>query len=148
HGVVFGGFSADALRDRINDAQASVLITADGGWRRGQIVPLKVNADAALAETPTIKHAVVVRRTEQAVDMKAGRDRWWHELMASAADQCDAEPLDAEHPLFILYTSGTTGKPKGVVHSTGGYLVQTYFSSKLVFDLKDSDVYWCTADIG
>ena len=148
HSVVFGGFSAEALRDRMNDARATVVITADGGYRRGAVVPLKANVDAALAETPTVKDVVVVRRTGEPVPMQAGRDHWWHELVGAASAVCPAEPLDSEHPLFILYTSGTTGKPKGVVHTTGGYLLHATMSARWVFDLKESDTYWCTADIG
>ncbi len=148
HSVVFGGFSADALRDRLNDAQAKLLVTADGGYRRGGIVPLKASADDALRDAPSVENVVVVRRTGETVSMKGGRDRWWHELMEDADPECAAEALDAEHPLFILYTSGTTGKPKGVVHTTGGYMVHTYITSKWIFDLKDEDTFWCTADIG
>ncbi len=148
HSVVFGGFSAEALRDRLNDAQVKVVVTADGGYRRGAIVPLKVNVDEALAQAPSVERVVVVSRTGQTVAMRDGRDRWWNELMAQASDQSDCVPLDAEHPLFILYTSGTTGKPKGVVHTTGGYMVHTYITSKWVFDLQDEDTYFCTADIG
>ncbi len=148
HSVVFGGFSAEALRDRLNDAQVKVVVTADGGYRRGAIVPLKVNVDDALAQAPSVERVVVVSRTGQTVAMRDGRDRWWNELMAQASDQSDCVPLDAEHPLFILYTSGTTGKPKGVVHTTGGYMVHTYITSKWVFDLQDEDTYFCTADIG
>jgi acetyl-CoA synthetase len=148
HTVVFGGFSAESLRDRINDAGAKILITADGGYRRGSIVPLKSNADDALAGTPSIEHVVVLRRTGQTVSVKTGRDLWWSELMARAAKDCPPEAMDAEDPLFILYTSGTTGKPKGILHTTGGYLTQAYATTKWVFDLKDSDVFWCTADVG
>jgi len=147
HTVVFGGFSAESLRDRINDAGAKVLITADGGYRRGAIVPLKQNADDAVAGTPTIEHVVVLRRTGQTVSFKTGRDLWWTELMARAPQECAPEAMDAEDPLFILYTSGTTGKPKGILHTTGGYLTQVYATTKWVFDLTDSDVFWCTADV-
>ena len=148
HTVVFGGFSAESLRDRINDAGAKILITADGGYRRGAIVPLKQNADDAIAGTPGIEHVIVLRRTGQTVTFKIGRDLWWSELMARAPRDCPPEAMDAEDPLFILYTSGTTGKPKGILHTTGGYLTQVYATTKWVFDLKDSDVFWCTADVG
>ena len=150
HSVVFGGFSAESLRDRINDAQARLLVTSDGGFRRGAALPLKQVSDEALADTPSIEHVVVVRRGHKDIPiaMKDGRDHWYHELMEHAPYGCPAEPMDAEDMLYILYTSGTTGKPKGIVHTTGGYLVGTYATTKWVFDLKDSDVYWCTADIG
>src|SRR2546426_1711645 len=148
HNVVFGGFSAEALRDRINDSTSRVLITADGAYRRGAIVPLKKNADDALADTPSIERVIVCKRTGEPINMVKPRDLWWHEQMARMSGECPAEPLDAEHPLFMLYTSGTTGKPKGVVHTTGGYMTQTYITTKWVFDLKDEDTYWCTADIG
>ncbi|MFN8062247.1 MAG: acetate--CoA ligase [Vicinamibacterales bacterium] len=151
HSVVFGGFSAESLRDRINDAQAKLLITADGGYRRGQVVPLKKIADEALTDTPSIEHVVVVRREAHAefnVHMKEGRDHWYHNAIQEVPSACEPEAMDAEDMLYILYTSGTTGKPKGIVHTTGGYLVGTYATSKWVFDLKDDDVYWCTADIG
>jgi acetyl-CoA synthetase len=148
HTVIFGGFSAESLRDRINDAGAKVLVTADGGYRRGAIVPLKQNADDALTATPTIERVVVLRRTGQTVTFRTGRDLWWSELMARAAHDCPPEAMDAEDPLYILYTSGTTGKPKGILHTTGGYLTHVYATTKWVFDLKDSDVFWCTADVG
>ena len=148
HSVVFGGFSASALAERIKDAEAKLLITADGGYRRGQIVPLKRNADEALQDAPSIQHVVVVRRTGEEVPMTPGRDHWYHELMEAAEDRSDPEPMEAEDPLFILYTSGSTGKPKGVLHTTGGYAVYTYYTTKLIFDLKEEDVYWCTADVG
>ena len=149
HSVVFGGFSSQALADRINDASAKVLVTADGGWRRGEVFALKPQADEALASTPSIEHVVVVRRGGNAVDMSAGRDHWYHELMARADKRCAAEPMDSEQLLFLLYTSGTTGKPKGIMHTTGGYLTHVTYTHKYVFDLHpDSDVYWCTADVG
>jgi acetyl-CoA synthetase len=148
HSVVFGGFSAESLRDRINDAQATCLVTADGGWRRGQLVHLKKAADEAVEGTECIQNVVVVKRTGHNVSMQEGRDHWWHDLMEGASTHCPAAKLDAEHPLFILYTSGTTGKPKGVLHTTGGYLVHATVTSKYIFDLKEEDTYWCTADIG
>jgi acetyl-CoA synthetase len=154
HSVVFGGFSPESLRDRINDSQCKVLVTADGGYRRGSIVPLKRNADKALEETPSITNVVVVRRRPGAVseeafaEMKEGRDLWYHRLMRTAPMWCEPEPMDSEDVLFILYTSGTTGKPKGIVHTTAGYLVGAQTSTYTVFDLKEDDVFWCTADVG
>ena len=150
HSVVFGGFSAESLRDRINDAKAKLVITADGGYRRGKVLALKIIADEAVADTPSIEHMLVVKREglETPITMKPGRDHWYHELKRSAAPRCAPEPMDAEDPLYTLYTSGTTGKPKGILHTTGGYLVGTYATTKWVFDLKDDDVFWCTADIG
>jgi acetyl-CoA synthetase len=148
HSIVFGGFSASALVDRINDAEAVAVITQDGSYRRGNEVKLKPAVDEALANCPSVKTVVVYQRTGSDVTMQGGRDHWWHELMANASDDCAAEPLDSEHPLYILYTSGSTGKPKGLLHTTGGYSVSTYITTKWVFDLKDEDVYWCTADIG
>ena len=148
HSVVFGGFSATALSDRIADAKAKILITADGGFRRGKIVPLKETVDAALKTCPTIEKCVVVQRTKEDVGWQEGRDLWWHELEGKASKEHEALPFDSEHPLYILYTSGTTGKPKGVLHTSGGYLLQCTWSTQLVFDLNDDDIYWCTADIG
>ncbi len=148
HSVVFGGFSAHSLRDRINDAEAKVLITADGGYRRGDVFALKPVADEALESTPSITGVVVVRRGGNEVEMHDGRDHWYHDLMAVADPVCPAEPMDSEQLLFLLYTSGTTGKPKGIMHTSGGYLTQTAFTHKYVFDLHDDDIYWCTADVG
>src|SRR5580658_5721120 len=150
HSIVFGGFSAESLRERINDAKAKVVITADAAFRRGTIVPLKAAVDEALRGTPTIEKVVVVRRVGEAakISMQPGRDLWWHELIATASSECPAEPMDAEDMLFVLYTSGTTGKPKGIVHTTGGYLVGAATTHNYVFDVKEDDVYWCTADLG
>ncbi|MBA3803572.1 MAG: acetate--CoA ligase [Acidimicrobiia bacterium] len=149
HSVVFGGFSSQSLADRIIDAKAKVLITADGGYRRGEVFPLKPAADEAVAASDTIEHVVVVRRSENDVEMVDGRDHWYHELIEAADPECPPEPMDSEDLLFLLYTSGTTGKPKGIMHSTGGYMTQTTFTHKYVFDLHpDTDVYWCTADVG
>jgi acetyl-CoA synthetase len=148
HSVVFGGFSAESLRDRINDQGAKVLVTADGGWRRGNVVPLKQIADEAVAETPSIQSIVVVRRTGTPIRFDEKREHWWHRLMEGAPIACKPERMDAEDPLYILYTSGTTGKPKGILHTTAGYLVGVYATSQWIFDLKEEDVYWCTADIG
>ncbi|MDX6446054.1 MAG: acetyl-CoA synthetase [Blastocatellia bacterium] len=148
HSVVFGGFSSTALVDRINDAQCKVVVTADGGWRRGNEVKLKPAVDEALKETPSVRSCIVVKRTGSQIHMESGRDHWWHELIDVVDHNCPAEELDSEHPLFILYTSGTTGKPKGILHTTGGYLLQAHLTTKWIFDLKDDDIYWCTADIG
>jgi len=148
HSIIFGGFSAEAVADRNNDAQAKLVVTADGGWRRGKNLPLKPAVDESLEKSPTVEKVVVVRRTGAEVDMVPDRDYWWHDLMEKASTECDAVELDSEHPLFILYTSGSTGKPKGVLHTTAGYMLGTTMTSKWVFDLKDNDTYWCTADIG
>ena len=148
HTVIFGGFSADAIRDRVNDGQCKVIVTADGGYRRGSEIRLKDIVDEAAVHCPSVKQVVVYQRTGSKISMKPGRDHWWHELTKTVDADCPAEPLDSEHPLYILYTSGTTGKPKGILHTTGGYLTQIAYTTKLVFDLKDNDIYWCTADIG
>ncbi len=148
HTIIFGGFSANALVDRINDCQAAVVVTQDAGWRRGAELKLKAVVDDAARQCPSVRHCIVYRRTGSAVEMTPGLDLWWHELMAMASADCPAEPLDAEHPLYLLYTSGTTGKPKGILHTTGGYSVGVYATTQWVFDIRDDDTYWCTADIG
>ena len=149
HSVVFGAFSSDALRDRINDSQCKILITQDTGVRGSkQDIPMKYNADKALSETPSIEHAICVKRTGHPVEMKSGRDIWWSDEMETVDSYCEPEAMDAEDPLFILYTSGSTGKPKGVLHTTGGYLLYTNYTFSTVFDYKQEDIYWCTADIG
>jgi acetyl-CoA synthetase len=148
HSVVFGGFSAESLRDRINDAEAKVLITADGAWRRGQVVPLKANADEAVAECPTIEHVITLRRCGNDHPFIAGRDIWYHDLVADQPTACEPEEMDAEDLLYLLYTSGTTGKPKGIAHTTGGYLTQVAATHRMIFDIHDDDVYWCAADCG
>jgi acetyl-CoA synthetase len=148
HTVIFGGFSADAISDRVNDGGCKMIVTADGGFRRGKEIRLKDIVDEAAKQTPSVENIVVFRRTGERVAMSPGRDHWWHELMQTVDDNCPAEELDSEHPLYILYTSGTTGKPKGILHTTGGYLTQAAYTTKMVFDIKDEDIYWCTADIG
>jgi acetyl-CoA synthetase len=148
HSVIFGGFAPDAVKERIHDAESTVLITADGSWRRGSIVPLKKNVDEALRECPEVKTVIVLKRTGQEIPMEPGRDIWWDEFVKDAPAHCPAEKMDAEDMLYLLYTSGSTGKPKGIVHTTGGYLTGVYATTKWVFDLHDTDVYWCTADIG
>jgi len=148
HSIIFGGFSAEALRDRINDAGASLVITSDGGYRKGEAFPLKPAVDAAVEGAPCVENVVVVKRCANDVTMKSGRDHWWHDLIEDASAKCAPAKLDAEHPLFILYTSWTAGKPKGILHTTGGYLTHVTTTHKAIFDIKDTDVYWCTADIG
>ena len=148
HSVIFGGFAANAIADRVNDSGCVAILTQDTSYRRGNEIQLKRTVDEALAACPTVKHTVVYRRSGSPVDMVEGRDHWWHDLVAKAAPACPAEPMDSEDELYILYTSGTTGKPKGLVHTTGGYAVQTYLTTRYVFDLRDDDIYWCTADIG
>jgi len=148
HTVIFGGFSADSIRDRVNDCGCKAVVTADGGFRRGREIRLKPVVDEAIEDCPTVKNVVVFKRTGTEIAMQDGRDHWWSDLMESAGTDCPPEHLDAEHPLYILYTSGTTGKPKGILHTTGGYLTQAAYTTKLVFDLRDEDIYWCTADIG
>ncbi|BCX48708.1 acetyl-coenzyme A synthetase [Haloferula helveola] len=148
HSVIFGGFSAESILDRLDDCGAKHVITADGGWRRGKVVPLKDNVDQALKKNKTVESVIVYKRTGQKVAMKKGRDHWWHELEEGVSGKHKAKAFDSEHPLFILYTSGSTGKPKGILHTSGGYLTGAYTTCKYVFDMRDDDVYWCTADVG
>jgi acetyl-CoA synthetase len=148
HTVIFGGFSADAIRDRVKDGQCKLIVTADGGFRRGSEIRLKPIVDEAAEECPSVQNIIVFKRTGSEITMKPSRDYWWHDLIENVAADCPAEELDSEHPLYILYTSGTTGKPKGILHTTGGYLTQVAYTTKMVFDLKERDVYWCTADVG
>ncbi|MCE9594741.1 MAG: AMP-binding protein, partial [Planctomycetes bacterium] len=148
HSVIFAGFAANAVRDRVLDGRCTAVITADGSWRRGSVLDLKVNVDDALKECPDVKTVVVVRRAENRVNWTKGRDFWFHELVAEASADCAPEPMDSEDLLYLLYTSGSTGKPKGIMHTTGGYMVGTYMTAQYVFDLREDDVYWCTADIG
>ncbi len=148
HSVVFGGFSAQALRDRVEDGGCTAVITADGGWRRGKVLPLKQEVDAGVEGIDSVHTVMVVRRTENEVTWKAGRDVWYHEAIQDVSEDCEPEPMDSEDVLFLLYTSGSTGKPKGIVHTTGGYMVGTYLTTQYVFDLQEDDVYWCTADVG
>jgi acetyl-CoA synthetase len=148
HSVVFGGFSATSILDRVKDSGTSAIITADGGWRRGKVVPLKANVDEALKKSKLVKKVIVLERCKNEVTMKRGRDIWWHKAMETASTDCPPAQLDSEHPLYILYTSGSTGKPKGILHTTGGYLTGTYSTTKYIFDIRDDDIYWCTADVG
>ena len=148
HSVIFGGFSADSIVDRVNDAQCVAVITADAGWRRGKRLALKEIVDSALEHTPSVRHCILAERVDRNVAMKDGRDYWWADLVAGEPGTCEPEAMDAEDLLFLLYTSGTTAKPKGIKHTTGGYLTQVTMTHKLVFDLKDDDIYWCAADIG
>jgi acetyl-CoA synthetase len=148
HSVIFGGFAANAIADRVADCGCVAILTQDTSYRRGNEIKLKQTVDEAMPACPTVKHVVVYRAPARPVNMVAGRDHWWHDLVANAAPDCPAEPMDSEDPLYILYTSGSTGKPKGLLHTTGGYAVQTYLTAKYVFDLRDDDIYWCTADIG
>jgi acetyl-CoA synthetase len=148
HSVIFGGFSSQAIADRVEDAKSEIVITADAGRRRGQIVQLKRNVDEAARKTPLIRKVIVFKHTGEKIDWVEGRDIWWNEVAANQSDQCEPEPMDSEDPLFVLYTSGSTGKPKGIIHTTGGYMIGTYITTKYVFDLHDDDIYWCTADVG
>ncbi|HIG82914.1 MAG TPA: acetate--CoA ligase [Verrucomicrobia bacterium] len=148
HSVIFGGFSATSILDRVEDSGASAIITADGGWRRGKVVPLKANVDEALKKSKLVKKVIILERCKNEVKMKRGRDIWWHKAMETASTDCPPAQLDSEHPLYILYTSGSTGKPKGILHTTGGYLTGTYSTTKYIFDIRDDDIYWCTADVG